>query len=631
MEYWVLLIIITYNYLFRLRLDHTSGPATELITVGKSVKGRAIFGAHVYSGCNREKDKIEVTGCIRASNGAKSLSPKLTMDKSKITKQLVFDGGCTTLDQDPNSWFLSEQGFEQHAEKILRKAGGLIFPDPLDLPFDKIEVTDDEREARIELLKNTGYDQVYIIPSIPKEESLVWQNGIGRISTKDCPSNLANLKDLTISINNPAVQPAMFGLVNLPEDGSSAKSSQIFVLVSPGETVSGNDARPMPKGGKINATQSGATFEQAIFPYLFQNYPMLQVDKIFLVKNCFFCTFVVQHVPNKEEISRLSKFMGVELSVSPKVDLKILNDKKLRHAFGSHKFPVHDDHNEFRTIGICIQSGWKIPIGHTESQIFIEGPPRHDGPTPWYQTPNADKFFQDAIQDASNRRTLMEKITKICMNQKAFEFLTSFVDPTYPERTDGVNKILLDCHQQLASVEIPKNKMEMKSYCDKVWNDGKDPNLLLWVEDSEVKELIKATSKMPATESRKKIFTQKMISTALKPLEIRKKEKLRREQFEKNLKQKLTKHQEELARQEERFEARVQSALAVPQLSEEPRTSQGGGGQICVVCMDQTVETVFNCGHASACQGCSRSLDSCPICRSNITSVIRLYLSGRDD
>ena len=330
---------------------------------------RVYFGAHVYSGCNREKDIIEVNGCIRASNGAKSLSPKLTMDKSKITKQLVFDGGCTTLDQDPNSWFLSEQAFEQHAEKILRKAGGLIFPDPLDLPFDKIEVTDDERKARIELLKNTGYDQVYIIPSIPKEESLVWQNGIGRISTKDCPSNLANLKDLTISINNPAVQPAMFGLVNLPEDGSSAKSSQIFVLVSPGETVSGNDARPMPKGGKINATQSGATFEQAIFPHLFKNYPMVQVDKIFLVKNCFFCTFVVQHVPNKEEISRLSKFMGIELSVSPKVDLKILNDKKLRHAFGSHKFPVHD-HNEFRTIGICIQSGWKIPIGHTESQIF---------------------------------------------------------------------------------------------------------------------------------------------------------------------------------------------------------------------------------------------------------------------
>jgi len=609
------------EYQIWLRLDHTSGPATELITVGKSVKGRAIFGAHVYSGSG----KIEVTGCIRsASNGAKSLSPKLTLDKSKITKQLVFDGSV----DDPNSWFLGEQAFGQHAEKILRKSGGLIFPDPLDLPFDKIAVTEDEREARLELLKNTGYDQVHIIPSIPREDSLVWQIGIGGTS-KNCPNNLANLKDLTISINNPAVQPAMFGQVNLPND---VKSSQIFVLVSPGETVPGNDARPMPKGGKINATQSGATFEQDIFSHLFKNYPMLQVDKIYLVKNCFFCTFVVQRVPTNEEISRLSKFMGLELAVSPKVDLKILNDKKLRHAFGSHQFPVMDNDNnagggQFRTIGICVQSSWKIPIGHTESQIFIEGPPRHDCPTPWYETPTANKFFNDAILDASNRGILMEKITKICMNQKAFDFLTSFMDPTYPERTDGVNKILLNRQQQLASLEIPKNKNEMKSYCDMIWNNGKDPNLLLWVEDSEVKELIEATSKMPATDGRKKIFTERMISTALKPLEIRKKEKLKREQLEKDLKQKMTKHQEELARQEERFEARVQSALAV-QL-QEPRTSQGG--QTCCVCMDQTVETVFNCGHASTCQGCSQSLDSCPICRSIITSMTRLYLSGRDD
>mgnify|MGYP001408143947 FL=1 len=36
------------EYEIHLRLDHTSGPATELISVGKEVKGHAIFGAHVY-------------------------------------------------------------------------------------------------------------------------------------------------------------------------------------------------------------------------------------------------------------------------------------------------------------------------------------------------------------------------------------------------------------------------------------------------------------------------------------------------------------------------------------------------------------------------------------------------------
>ena len=58
------------EYLIYLRLDHTSGPATELITVGKSVKGRGVFGAHVYSG-KGVGGKIEVSGCIRAKNGAK--------------------------------------------------------------------------------------------------------------------------------------------------------------------------------------------------------------------------------------------------------------------------------------------------------------------------------------------------------------------------------------------------------------------------------------------------------------------------------------------------------------------------------------------------------------------------------
>ena len=81
--------------------------------------------------------------------------------------------------------------------------------------------------------------------------------------------------------------------------------------------------------------------------------------------------------------------------------------------------------------------------------------------------------------------------------------------------------------------------------------------MLLWVEDCEVKEIIEGASKMPATEGRQIIFNERMISTALKPLEMRKKEKLKREQIRENLKQKKTKYQEEKERQEERFEARV--------------------------------------------------------------------------
>ena len=171
--------------------------------------------------------------------------------------------------------------------------------------------------------------------------------------TKNCPQKLSEFKDLSISINNPAVQPAMYGKIrDLPND---KKSNQIFVLVSPGETVSGQDTRPMPKGGNINATKSGATFEPNIFPHLFKNYPMLQIDKIFLLGKCFFCTFIVHHKPSKEQSTALSEFMGLELTVSPKCDSFLLesDNRKLKHAFGAHKFPVIDT-SEFRTIGICI-------------------------------------------------------------------------------------------------------------------------------------------------------------------------------------------------------------------------------------------------------------------------------------
>ena len=148
------------------------------------------------------------------------------------------------------------------------------------------------------------------------------------------------------------------------------------------------------------------------------------------------------------------------------------------------------------------------------------------------------------------------------MDPKAFTFLSTYEDPTYPEKSSNMNKVLKIRYEQLASHEIPKNKDEMKCYCEKIWNERKDPNTLLWVEeDPEVLELIQTASKMPATEGRMKIFTDQLINTALKPLEIRMRQKRRREETEKEEKDVKSRHQEELARQEERFNAKVQSAI----------------------------------------------------------------------
>ena len=134
-------------------------------------------------------------------------------------------------------------------------------------------------------------------------------------------------------------------------------------------------------------------------------------------------------------------FMGLELKVSPKVDSKIVTDKKLRHAFGSHKFPVVNE-KELMTIGISIQPGWKIPIGQPDSKTFIHGPPKLNVQTPWYKTATAADGFNEAITDAPARVPIMEKTAKMCMDPKVVAFFSTFSDPTYPEETDGMARVL---------------------------------------------------------------------------------------------------------------------------------------------------------------------------------------------
>jgi hypothetical protein len=106
-------------------------------------------GDNVYDS-RRRNDQIKVTGCIRVSNGGESKSTSLTFQagQSKTTKQLVFDGSV----DNPNSHPFGEKTFDQLAKKIPRDGGGIIFPDPVDKPFDKVDVSDKEREERNELL-----------------------------------------------------------------------------------------------------------------------------------------------------------------------------------------------------------------------------------------------------------------------------------------------------------------------------------------------------------------------------------------------------------------------------------------------------------------------------------------------
>ena len=48
---------------------------------------------------------------------------------------------------------------------------------------------------------------------------------------------------------------------------------------------------------------------------------------------------------------------------------------------------------------------------------------------------------------------------------------------------------------------------------------------------------------------------------------------------------------------------------------------------MCRVCMDADIDTAFcPCGHLVCCSSCSDRLDSCPMCRSQITQMQHIFL-----
>ena len=47
----------------------------------------------------------------------------------------------------------------------------------------------------------------------------------------------------------------------------------------------------------------------------------------------------------------------------------------------------------------------------------------------------------------------------------------------------------------------------------------------------------------------------------------------------------------------------------------------------CIVCLENTREVAFGCGHLCVCDGCSTVVGECPICRAPITERRRIFSS----
>lgn len=63
-----------------------------------------------------------------------------------------------------------------------------------------------------------------------------------------------------------------------------------------------------------------------------------------------------------------------------------------------------------------------------------------------------------------------------------------------------------------------------------------------------------------------------------------------------------------------------------------PAAHASGGAAVpdskCKVCYERTVNSVLlRCGHMCVCMTCSEQLQTCPICRQEITEVVRAFFS----
>ena len=53
-----------------------------------------------------------------------------------------------------------------------------------------------------------------------------------------------------------------------------------------------------------------------------------------------------------------------------------------------------------------------------------------------------------------------------------------------------------------------------------------------------------------------------------------------------------------------------------------------GESDLCKVCMDNWVDCVLlECGHMMTCVECGKKLQECPMCRQNISRIVRVFKS----
>jgi hypothetical protein len=325
---------------------------------------------------------------------------------------------------------------------------------------------------------------------------------------------------------------------------------------------------------------------------------------------------------------------------------------------------VHDA-VQIPPIGFAIQNEWRITAA---CGFVLCGPERPPAPglEPWHATTpgQATAFWRAAVNDASLRVTLFNKVAAIVSDDAMHAFFTNFSASVDPAVARGladrllfslvqVEEVVQAVRNLLAATRPLKTREDVLAYVRAIWHEGRIPNSdVVWADHPNAAKLIAAASVHPPTKTRELAMTQSLVGQVVRgaPVGLSKRDtaiarKLARKQaaaaatiaHQARLKQAavsaVAKNTTELRDNARANAAEVTRLRAnVEELTAEVNAtpSDTATDVICVVCMTAPRDvTLKPCNHVAICGGCYDLLPSpkkCPICQCHTTSAVRVYL-----
>jgi len=519
------------EYKVMLRCDAQSGPALEIVVIGRAAKlvivgmvSVNLYSVHADSDAEYDDDDSDAecetatveTTIVDNGNGGKLRGTPLSFsgDNEYCSFAVNFDRKSRGNPTEYSSYDAC------HADLRCRLLAG----EGLDFrhcaaPKVAQGCVDEHTQAqRNKLLVDNGWDGVNVVVCAPPEESRVWRK------TK-------NSEPRMFCRNHPVMGPAFFGRVlNVPGVKPGEGVAQVFRLPAAGMLcVDGAKRGPMPDGAGGSADAgAGNLFAREFEAYVFPG-DLVEVIAVYLLPappNSAACPIYFAEVATKDGRAMANCDL-LRYFQNPRGGVNIADrhggplPKPLRHAVGAHGFPVNFEKRAGASvsgrdgvIGFAVQPGWHITAVSGED---LNGPdcPRPPFRQPWYASVDADARWQEALKEAHKRVPIFKRVQMIA-SSKAYDLLTDFADGVDPTVARGLEEhfgfslhdaqqLLVLVRTSLAATQQPTSHEEIDQYVVATWDEGLSPNAdVVWSKIPAVANLLRIAAVHPPSVPRRR-------------------------------------------------------------------------------------------------------------------------------